>query len=52
VAWVVCRERIPGAPAVVATNVFVREEGAWRLSLHQAGLVAQAADEPPPGAQA
>jgi hypothetical protein len=51
-AWVVCRERIPGAPAVVATNLFVRERGAWRLCLHQAGLVAQARDEPPPGAKA
>jgi hypothetical protein len=51
-AWVVCRERIAGAPAVVATNVFVREHGAWRICLHQAGLVAQATEEPPPGARA
>jgi hypothetical protein len=52
VAWVVCREVIAGGPSLAATNVFVREEGAWRICAHQAGLVAQAADEPPPGARA
>ena len=52
VAWVLCRERIPGAPPVAATNVFVRERGAWRICHHHAGLVAQAEDESPPGAQA
>jgi ketosteroid isomerase-like protein len=52
VAWVLCRERIPGAPPVVATNVFVRERGAWRICHHHAGLVAQVNDEPPPGARA
>jgi hypothetical protein len=52
VAWVICRERIPDGPPVVATNVFVREEGAWRLLLHQAGLVAREREVPPPGAQA
>jgi ketosteroid isomerase-like protein len=52
VAWVLCRERIPGAPPVAATNVFVRERGAWRICHHHAGLVAQERDEPPPGARA
>jgi len=52
VAWVLCRERIPGAPPVAATNVFVREGGAWRICHHHAGLVAQAEDESQPGAQA
>jgi ketosteroid isomerase-like protein len=52
VAWVICRERIAGAPAVAATNVFVREQGAWRICHHHAGLVAQAGDERPPGAMA
>jgi ketosteroid isomerase-like protein len=52
VAWVVCRERIQGGPVLAATNVFVREDGAWRLCLHQAGIVAQQSDEPLPGAQA
>ena len=52
VAWVLCRELIPGAPPVAATNVFVRERGAWRICHHHAGLVAQAEDESPPGAQA
>lgn len=52
VAWVLCRERIPGAPPVAATNVFVREGGAWRICHHHAGLVAQASEEPPPGARA
>jgi len=52
VAWVLCRERIPGAPPVAATNVFVREGGAWRICHHHAGLVAQANEEPPPGARA
>lgn len=51
-AWVLCREIIPGAPAVAATNVFVREGGAWRICHHHAGLVAQPGDESPPGAQA
>ena len=51
-AWVLCRERISAGPAMASTNVFVREGGAWRICLHQAGLVAQERDEPPPGAQA
>jgi ketosteroid isomerase-like protein len=42
-AWVVCYERIaPGAGGtMVATNVFVREAGGWRIAHHQAGTLAQ-----------
>lgn len=39
-AYVLCVERI-GAAALVATNVFVREDGAWRLVHHQAGPLAR-----------
>ncbi len=50
VAWVICRERIPDGPPLVATNVFVRSGGAWRMCHHQAGLLADAPaeDRPPP----
>jgi ketosteroid isomerase-like protein len=37
-AFVVCGESIEGAE-LVATNVFVREDGAWKLVHHQAGPV-------------
>ena len=37
-ALVVCRELVGGSP-LVATNVFVREDGAWRLFHHQSGPV-------------
>jgi ketosteroid isomerase-like protein len=44
-AWVLCLERIgPGAAALVATNLFVREAGAWRIVHHQAGQLAMADD--------
>jgi ketosteroid isomerase-like protein len=39
VAQVICDERV-GSQQVVATNVFVREAGAWRLVNHHAGHVA------------
>jgi ketosteroid isomerase-like protein len=51
-AWVLCHERIRGGAPLVATNVFVREAGAWRLCHHQAGPLAETRDEPPPGAMA
>ncbi|MDJ0847265.1 MAG: nuclear transport factor 2 family protein [Myxococcota bacterium] len=35
-AFVVCTEQLPGG-SLVATNVFAREDGAWRMVLHQAG---------------
>jgi len=51
-AFVVCHERVPGGPRLVATNVFVREDGAWRLCHHQAGPLNQEEGEAPPGAEA
>jgi len=44
VALVTCHEHI-GDATLAATNVFVWEDGAWRLAHHQAGLVEP---EPPP----
>ncbi len=39
-AYVVCGETVGGGEAeLVATNVFCREDGAWKLVLHQAGPV-------------
>ena len=40
-AVVVCTEMI-GESALVATNIFVREAGAWRIALHQATPTARA----------
>lgn len=37
-AYVVCGEVISGTE-LVATNLFVREDGAWRLVFHQAGPI-------------
>lgn len=37
-ALVLCREVVSGA-ALYATNVFVREDGAWRLAHHHSGPV-------------
>jgi ketosteroid isomerase-like protein len=42
-ATVVCRELVNGIP-LLATNVFVREEGDWRLMHHHSGQVAQVAE--------
>ena len=39
-ALVICRELVAGSP-LVATNVFVREDGAWRLLHHQSSPVYQ-----------
>lgn len=39
VAFVTCHELVEGA-VLVATNVFVREGGAWRLCHHQASQLA------------
>jgi ketosteroid isomerase-like protein len=39
-ALVVCRELVGGNP-LAATNVFIQEEGAWRLVHHQSGPVMQ-----------
>ena len=35
-AFVVCTEHLPGG-SLVATNVFAREDGRWRMVHHQAG---------------
>ncbi len=35
-AWVTCHEILPNS-TLIATNVFVREEGAWRMVHHHAG---------------
>ncbi|HEY7467484.1 MAG TPA: nuclear transport factor 2 family protein [Dehalococcoidia bacterium] len=37
-AVVICRELVAGSP-LVATNVFVREDGGWKLMHHQSGGV-------------
>lgn len=50
-AFVVCYELIPGT-RLAATNVYAREDGAWRMVHHQAGPVARPEedddDEPEP----
>jgi ketosteroid isomerase-like protein len=46
VALVVCREHIPGGQ-LVATNVFVREGGAWHLVHHQASPLATDDEDTP-----
>lgn len=38
VAVVVCRELVAGSP-LAATNVFVRQDGHWKLLHHQSGPV-------------
>lgn len=40
VAVVLCEELL-GEAVLAATNLFAREDGAWRLAHHQAGPVAQ-----------
>ncbi len=54
-AVVICDE-VLGAAVLAATNLFVREDGAWRLVHHQAGPIAEPLthgvpniDCPPPG---
>ena len=50
VAYVVCLEGTEGGPPViVATNVFVREDGTWRMVHHHAGqLDGEPEEEPGP----
>ena len=36
VCLVTCHEDLPGGP-LMASNLFVREDGRWRMALHQAG---------------
>jgi ketosteroid isomerase-like protein len=50
-AYVVCGESVAGAE-LVATNLFVREDDAWRMVFHQAGPVHRRVDrraKPPQG---
>ncbi|MFM8411431.1 MAG: nuclear transport factor 2 family protein [Alphaproteobacteria bacterium] len=48
-AFVLCIEELPGGE-MSATNVFAREEGAWRLVHHHAGPIASwDEDEDEPG---
>jgi ketosteroid isomerase-like protein len=42
-AFVICYEKLPGGD-LVATNVFAREEGRWRIVHHQAGPTTPPAD--------
>jgi ketosteroid isomerase-like protein len=45
VAIVVCTESIDSTE-LVATNLFVREDGSWKLAHHQAGPIARRNDPP------
>ncbi len=46
-AWVLCTEAAPGGEVqLMATNVFRREDGQWRLCHHQAGLLARTTPQP------
>jgi ketosteroid isomerase-like protein len=40
VALVLCREIVQGSP-MEATNVFVREDGTWRMTHHHASAIAR-----------
>lgn len=51
VALVVCIEHVsaregPGSALLSATNVFVREQGAWRITHHHASPLSQEHQEP------
>jgi len=49
--FVICFEKVEDA-MLVATNIFVREDGVWRMVHHQAGPTAEATEQPrqlPPG---
>ncbi len=43
-AWVLCRELVTGAP-LAATNVFTRQDGAWRLVHHHSSPVSFLAED-------
>jgi ketosteroid isomerase-like protein len=47
VGFVICHEVLPEG-MLVATNMFVREDGDWKIVHHQAGPVAVPASPPPP----
>ena len=46
-AVVLCEEGLPGH-TLAATNIFIREDGEWRLVHHQAGPIFARHREPPP----
>ena len=46
-AYVICEERVNGA-MLIATNIFVREAGEWKLTHHQAGHLLTRVQAPPP----
>ena len=46
-AYVLCTEAVPGG-SLAATNLFVRESGAWRLVHHHAAPIARQPSPPPP----
>lgn len=50
VALVLCEEELDGG-TLAASNLFVREDGEWRLAHHQAGQIVRRQSEPrrPPG---
>ncbi len=43
-AFIVCIEEIPDG-RLIATNIFIREDGRWRLVHHQAGPIARELDD-------
>jgi ketosteroid isomerase-like protein len=50
VAYVTCLEGTAGdPPSLVATNLFVREDGTWRMMLHHAGPLSSRARREPLG---
>jgi ketosteroid isomerase-like protein len=47
-AYVICEEHLRGT-VLIATNIFVREPGGWKMTHHQAGhLLAARVEVPPP----
>lgn len=46
IAGVVCEEVI-NETVLIATNLFIREDGTWRMFHHHSGLIASGAPEVP-----
>ena len=46
-AVVICREVLAQRVLLIATNVFVQEQGGWRMVHHHAGPASQAQPAPP-----
>jgi ketosteroid isomerase-like protein len=46
-ALVICEEELEGG-TLVASNLFVREDGEWRMAHHQAGQIAARRPQRPP----